>query len=78
VDPKNGLCQCPAAMRGRFCKHAALVVKYKNAAFLGGPVITEEDKEMLAFLALGDDMPNGNFFLGKTQPARDAEASKSF
>jgi hypothetical protein len=33
---------------------------------------------MLAFLALGDDMPNGNFFLGKTQPARDAEASKSF
>jgi len=46
-------------------------VKYKKATVLNGPSITEEDNKMLAFLAVGEELPSQNFFKGKTQPAED-------
>lgn len=68
----SGLCECPAAMRGRFCKHAALLVRHRGATFLNGPAVNADDLKRLALLALGKhDTPTDNFFLRKTQPAAD-------
>lgn len=71
VRPKEGLCKCPFSMRGRLCSHLAFLTVHCGLTVLNAPVVTEEDREELCFLARGADIPEGNFFLKKTQIAAE-------
>ncbi|XP_059489178.1 uncharacterized protein LOC132204967 isoform X1 [Neocloeon triangulifer] len=69
VRTDSGFCSCKSGERGAFCKHMALLVKYKKAAIPSAPPLLSSDRKLLAKVALGDKTLPTSFYLGRTEVA---------
>lgn len=63
VDSRSGMCNCKAGKKGQFCKHVAAVYKFFDVKGNNIPSVTIESRREIAYVALGNDIPEYSYFL---------------
>lgn len=61
VDIDLAMCDCPYGSSGKFCKHLCAVQEKCGIVFKNAPLLTSNDKKMLAKLSLGYDVSEDFF-----------------
>ncbi|KAF0771860.1 SWIM-type domain-containing protein [Aphis craccivora] len=64
VKPTIGICSCKVRIHEKFCKHQGIIYKYFNKIGINFPLVTIEDKYLIAKLALGEKVTNKIFYKG--------------
>lgn len=64
VEASVGWCSCPSGRSGAFCKHQALVHAQFGGLFPNLPAIDAAGRYSLGLLAVGDECPSFEFFIG--------------
>jgi len=70
VDIKSGICSCPSALAGKFCKHQYAIYQCFNIKSVNFLLITPMDRYNIAKIAFGDKVLDKSFydpFIAETQ-----------
>lgn len=62
IDPKLGLCSCPAGSFGAFCKHQAALYRSEGVGLPNMPAISLKDRYEMAKLASGESVQDPRFY----------------
>lgn len=70
VDVAVGICSCDFGLTGRFCKHQAAIYKHHFVILPNFPAISDEDRYLVARLALGERAESPAFYQSLNVAAR--------
>ncbi|CAH1106719.1 unnamed protein product [Psylliodes chrysocephalus] len=73
VDSEIGFCTYSSGSGGRFCKHLLAVENKYGIIFKSSLLLTEKDRQQLAYLALGKGIPL-SFFENINPPVHDGSS----
>lgn len=62
VDMETGNCSCEYGMYGKFCKHMAAIYAATKVALPNFPVVTVEERKLMAWLAFGNEAMSTSFY----------------
>lgn len=62
VDIKSGICSCPSALTGKFCKHQYAIYQFFSIKSVNFPLITPIDRYNIAKIAFGDKVLDKSFY----------------